>query len=203
MLNCPTRRTGGPWTFATAGPCPGANPYYTADQAGNTFQVTMAGGSFAARGDYAACSGDQGADEFGGGPTTVAGPIPHPNPDPTGVIYQGSKIRFADIIRGTSCTFLVGERYLQADNYYNGFDCGDNEVMYVGCDNDNSRDTSGSPHQDQVGLGDTQSFGSAHSGGLNMLYCDASVHFIQYDVNLASVWTPMGNRMSPIVTELP
>ena len=50
------------------------------------------------------------------------------------------------------------------------------------------------------GLGNDQMFGSAHNGGLNMLMCDGSVHFISYNITLRN-WQPMGNRSSTDVVE--
>jgi prepilin-type processing-associated H-X9-DG protein len=200
LFACPTRRTSGPW------PCgSGANPYYTADALGTTIAIQSP--PVAARSDYAANSGDQPFDEFGDGPTSyghmylnkLIPNIPTPGAG-TGVIFLASTVRFGDISRGLSATFLLGERYLNPHSYFNGEDSGDNEAMYVGCDNDNSRQTSDLPMQDRPGYADTQRFGSAHTGGLSMLYCDGSVHFINYDVDLAN-WQPMGNRNSIAITE--
>src|SRR4029077_3941408 len=106
---------------------------------------------------------------------------------------------FSDITRGLSNTFLLGERYLNPNDYFTGNDAGDNEAMYVGCDNDNSRQTSDRPMKDTPGFVDTQRFGSAHAAGLNMLLCDGSVHFINYDITLEN-WRPMGNRFSTAIT---
>jgi prepilin-type processing-associated H-X9-DG protein len=68
-------------------------------------------------------------------------------------------------------------------------------VMFVGFDNDNSRTTASQPIQDTPGVFNDQVFGSAHSSGLNMLYCDSSVHYISYDVNVAQ-WSAMGSIIS-------
>jgi prepilin-type N-terminal cleavage/methylation domain-containing protein/prepilin-type processing-associated H-X9-DG protein len=201
MFACPTRRTSGPFHWAW-----GANPYYTADAEGTTVSINVNAGDTMARGDYAANAGDQGHDEFGDGPTSYGRVIGHafvpnipPAGDGTGVIFFASNIRFSDITRGLSNTFLLGERYLNPNDYFTGNDAGDNEAMYVGCDNDNSRQTSDTPMKDTPGFGDTQRFGSAHAAGLNMLFCDGSVHFINYDITLEN-WRPMGNRFSTAIT---
>ncbi|HWY88899.1 MAG TPA: DUF1559 domain-containing protein [Gemmataceae bacterium] len=196
-FNCPTRRSPGSfeWTW-------GANPYYTADADGNTVSIWVNADDTMARGDYAANAGDQRNNEFGDGPTSYGERIGNtfvPNMptagDGTGVIFFASNIRFSDITRGLSNTFLVGERYLNPSDYFTGNDAGDNEAMYVGCDNDNSRVTFAGPLQDMPGFADTFRFGSAHSGGLNMLKCDGSVHFINYDITL-DTWRPMGRRFA-------
>jgi prepilin-type processing-associated H-X9-DG protein len=52
------------------------------------------------------------------------------------------------------------------------------------------------PDGDAPGLTNRQygfTFGSAHSGGMNVVYADASVHFVQYDVDPAA-FNRMGNR---------
>jgi len=196
LYNCSTRRTGGPWPYAG-----GSYAYHTATDDNTT--VTLSEGSELARADYAACVGDQGQDEnfnnIAGGDSLIID-VPPPPPGASGVIYEASKTRIGDISRGTSQTFLLGERYLDPNNYFTGKDAADNEGMYSGEDNDNSRDTSSLPMQDTAGAQDSQKFGSAHSGGLNMVYCDGSVHFISYDVDIAN-WRPMGNRYSDLVND--
>ncbi len=202
FLNCPTRRTGGPYPV---GRNPG-EPYYSAYPGGAglvTDTIMVPPDELMARGDYAACSGDgRGldgstglSDQENAGPTSYTNSPPFLTHPRTGVIYACSTVRPSDITRGTSQTFLLGERYINPDNYFTGMDGGDNELMYVGFDNDNSRTTSGAPMHDRSGVSNDQDFGSAHSAGLNMLYCDGSVHFLGYDVNLQQ-WSAMGNIQS-------
>jgi hypothetical protein len=68
--------------------------------------------------------------------------------------------------------------------------------MYVGFDNDINRTSYSPPMQDKRGFQDTKRFGSAHVAGLNMLRCDGSVDFINYDVE-AAVFKAAGNRLGP------
>jgi prepilin-type processing-associated H-X9-DG protein len=102
-------------------------------------------------------------------------------------------IRIADITNGTSNTYLVGEKNLNSASYLTQDDESDDETMYVGTDNCVLRTTSDPPLQDRRGLSDGYRFGSAHVGGLNMLYCDGHVEFVGYDVN-AKVHLRRGDR---------
>jgi hypothetical protein len=138
--------------------------------------------------EYAANGGDQPVDEFFPGPPSLAAgddpSYPWPSTDGlSGVIFQRSDLKLTDISRGTSNTYLLGEKYLNPDAYSNGSDPSDNENLYAGFDNDNTRCTYYPPHRDRPGYRDTFSFGSAHRAGLNMAYCDASVHFVLYEVD--------------------
>jgi prepilin-type N-terminal cleavage/methylation domain-containing protein/prepilin-type processing-associated H-X9-DG protein len=191
IFNCPSRRTGGPWNNGRGG-----EPYYFVDIQINPPKL--------ARTDYAACAGDQNLDEMGAGPASLAAgdgmsDAAWGNPDTTctGIIYRRSQIRPLDIIRGTSNTFVLGEKYLNPTNYFTGTDPGDNESMYVGMDNDISRDTFGLPMQDTIGVQDTFKFGSAHPGGMNMLYADGHVDFITFGID-PNVWRNSGNRRGPL-----
>jgi prepilin-type processing-associated H-X9-DG protein len=179
MLNCPTRRNGGPY--------PGVTSY-----------VNATGITQMAKVDYACNSGDQQQDEIYPGPASYA-----QGDDPTyawpataqftGVIYQRSSIPLLNIPNGTSNTFLLGEKYLNPSNYATGADPSDNENPYVGFDNDISRDTSSPPMQDLRGYQNTLIFGSAHSAGVNMVYCDGSVSLINYSID-PNVFKRAGNR---------
>ena len=82
--------------------------------------------------------------ESGGVPTTLS---QGDNPsfawvsmaDITGVSFLRSTIRFSDIRDGSSCTYLVGEKYVRPDYYDTGQDPGDNEGVYMGFANNVSR----------------------------------------------------------------
>jgi prepilin-type N-terminal cleavage/methylation domain-containing protein/prepilin-type processing-associated H-X9-DG protein len=169
LFNCPTRRPNQAW--------PNSIFYWDSDSV-----------KLVARMDYAANSGDQPINQFFGGPPSWAvGDDPSYHWPSTvilsGVIFQRSELSLIDIPRGTSNTYLLGEKYLNPDNYTNGTDSADNENLYVGFDNDNSRSTYLPPQRDLRGYNDYLSFGSAHAVGLNMAYCDGSVHFIPYSVD--------------------
>jgi len=123
----------------------------------------------------------------------------------TGVSYYRSEIELQRIEDGTSNTYMVGEKALGVDQYEGsagdeatpGFDWGENQNMYTGYEWDNHRgawplNNTGSskaayqPQQDQAGLAPANpqlKFGSAHVGGLNMVFCDGSVHQMSYDID--------------------
>lgn len=182
-FNCPSRRHGGPFF--------GNLSIRSADASGavRNFVPTAY-----ARTDYAANCGAMSFNEVGGGPGSLSAgdnaafweAAPYSNAENcNGIIYQRSMIKIRQIIRGTSNVILVGERYLNPNNYYTGTDPADNECMYVGMDNDVIRSSSaGQPRQDHAGFGSTTLYGSAHGGGFNMAYCDGSVRVVEYNVNL-------------------
>jgi prepilin-type N-terminal cleavage/methylation domain-containing protein/prepilin-type processing-associated H-X9-DG protein len=183
LFNCPSRRPNQAWPN-------GRNIQYW-----DSVAVTHLG-----RMDYAANSGDQPVNEWYSyiGPTSLeAGDSPSFNWPTTafltGVIFQRSELSLNHITHGTSNTYLIGEKYLNPDDYSNGLDPSDNENLYVGFDNDNYRFTSRPPKRDRRGDTDEWCFGSAHPVGLNMTYCDGSVHFIPYGVE-PQVHMQAGNR---------
>jgi prepilin-type N-terminal cleavage/methylation domain-containing protein/prepilin-type processing-associated H-X9-DG protein len=184
MYNCPSRRLGGPFPNNWPVNYVNTNPSYPPKLA---------------RTDYAANCGDALQNEINGGPGSWAA-VPNfnwGNTDVfTGIVFRRSNIKFAQITRGTSNTYLLGEKYLNPDHYTDGLDPADNETMYVGFDNDIHRCTGIAPHQDQKGVQDTLAFGSNHISGVNMAYCDGSVSLVAFNVN-PSVFKNSGNRNSP------
>ncbi len=112
---------------------------------------------------------------------------------PNGVIYLHSQVTMADIKDGSSNTYLIGEKAMDSNHYVDGMDGGDDWSMYTGMQDDVNRtvgyyDRSNvfqpfPPLQDAPDLKMMQSFGSAHSTGVNMSFCDGSVHTISYSVD--------------------
>jgi prepilin-type N-terminal cleavage/methylation domain-containing protein/prepilin-type processing-associated H-X9-DG protein len=120
----------------------------------------------------------------------------------TGVCYRRSMVHMRDIKDGASNAYLVGEKYLIPDGYANGMSHSDNSAATCGWTCDNWRwsgyassyqpgcasyaDSAGGalqPRQDTPGLEQFTNFGSAHAGSFNMVFCDGSVHAIDYSID--------------------
>jgi prepilin-type N-terminal cleavage/methylation domain-containing protein/prepilin-type processing-associated H-X9-DG protein len=203
VMNCPTRR---PAAVYPSKYYQGAPPVYGADPQPN---------GTSAKCDYCACAGDQGRPWDTLGPSSLAtartwtknqlaGTTPawknlavaisgDTGTPATGIAYLRSRVLMADVKDGTSQTYMLGEKYLQADYYFTGMCPADNEGMYCGYDNDNHRSSLYAPRQDMPGVNNQVGFGSAHANGLNMSFCDGSVQLINYAIVL-DVHRRLGNR---------
>jgi prepilin-type N-terminal cleavage/methylation domain-containing protein/prepilin-type processing-associated H-X9-DG protein len=111
----------------------------------------------------------------------------------TGISYFRSRVQACDISDGASSTYMLGEKYLNPDDYYNGEDNADNETLYNGYDNDLYRTTYYTPIQDTPGLPHSYRFGGPHAGGLHMAFCDGSVQLISFTID-ATTHSRLGNR---------
>ena len=109
----------------------------------------------------------------------------------TGVVATHSAVTMADITDGSSNTYLFGEKYMNPDHYTDGGVGYDDQSWDIGEDWDIVRWTgvtgdytnpSYMPVQDTPGCDYGMSFGSAHSGGFNMAFCDGSVQFMNYAI---------------------
>jgi prepilin-type N-terminal cleavage/methylation domain-containing protein len=108
----------------------------------------------------------------------------------TGVCFQRSEVGIEHISDGTSQTYLIGEKYINAQNYETGTDDGDNESWGTGFNNDVNRAAYDAPAQDRDTTGrpklDCQAriFGSVHTGFF-MAWCDGHVEMVSFDIDLA------------------
>ena len=101
----------------------------------------------------------------------------------TGIAYQHSGITIADVKDGTANTYMVGEKYLNPDNYATGEDYTDDHPMFVGDDYDTFSWSFNPPMQDRAGYPDFHRWGSVHAGGFNVALCDGSVRSIGYSID--------------------
>ena len=97
------------------------------------------------------------------------------------------------LVDGGSTTYLIGEKYLDPDNYDNGEDWGDDSCYFTGVDHDNERWSESPPAQDQKGQPAPYIWGSAHPSGFNIVMADDSVRSISYSVD-EIVHLRLGNR---------
>jgi prepilin-type N-terminal cleavage/methylation domain-containing protein len=192
MFNCPTRRPAilYVWTLP-------------ADQNAEQYGVPKGAG----RSDYAINSGT-GYNQLGFGPKTIAEGL---NPAYTGwasatilakldgICFERSTITIKQITAGTSHTYMLGEKYMNPDNYAAADYWGDNSCMYTGFEDDNFRCTgwdggpTNPPYRDRRGFSNDIAFGSAHSAAWNLAFCDGSVRSISYTID-ANVHMHLGKR---------
>jgi prepilin-type N-terminal cleavage/methylation domain-containing protein/prepilin-type processing-associated H-X9-DG protein len=144
--------------------------------------------SLAAHSDYAASSGTLGP-TFWSPPQTgdpsfadVAN-YAYPTYAFDGAISCLTLMKLANITDGASNTYLLGEKYLIPDNYFNGLEATDNNPVYAGYDWDYHRWSTTAPKQDTPGVSDWYCFGSAHASGFNLAFCDGSVHSISFNID--------------------
>jgi hypothetical protein len=118
--------------------------------------------------------------------------------DTGGLFYQCSEVPIADVRDGTSRTYLIGEKYVNPDWYISAKTASnyDDNSAFTGFVNDSLRAVSDDPYasvptympmQDTPGYGGQWafgSFGSAHAGITQFVFCDGSVRGISYDINV-------------------
>ncbi len=181
---CPTRRR------AAVYPRPKGHAYH------NGRQVSSAGSV-----DYAINAGNTNARWYDGPGSMSAAATYDWNYNGaqgnTGVSYARSEITVADIRDGTTNTYLLGEKYLNTDNYTDGWATDDDCGMYEGAAYDTYRwcHPDYYPIQDRAGVESPNRFGSAHSAGLNMAFCDGSVRSISYSID-REIHSRLGHRTS-------
>ena len=122
-----------------------------------------------------------GANYIGSDPAYFNGPFP-----------AHATIKLEDINKGLSSQILIGEKYLNPNDYTTGIAPDDNECLYVGIDNDTMRSTASPPLQDRPGLVASTQFGSAHPSGSFFIFADGSARQLTYLIN-PSVFQHLGD----------
>jgi hypothetical protein len=193
IFNCPSRRPLGLL------PIQSSVTFYSSST--NDTTMTSITPPTLCRCDYAACGGDT---DKGAAPPTKSWPTSSSstassggqnpafwnsfiqNQTFNGICAPHSQIKGGSISRGRSVVFMVGEKYLDPDNYLNGLDPGDNATWDMGFDVNTIR-WAGSkflPTQDTPGLtAGSNTFGSTHVSGFNMVFGDGSVHTLNFTID--------------------
>jgi prepilin-type processing-associated H-X9-DG protein len=80
---------------------------------------------------------------------------------------------------------LIGEKYLNPLHYADGRQIGDNECATDGFNIDSCRGAGPNlePLWDTASVVQNYNFGSAHPEGFHMVFCDGSVHLIDYRID--------------------
>ncbi|MGH7201291.1 MAG: DUF1559 domain-containing protein [Planctomycetaceae bacterium] len=160
---------------------------------------------YVAKTDYAVNEGDFITDT-GEGPLTLEEGDSEDYPwrdtrKATGICFQRSEIRAADITDGMSQTYMAGEKYVSRPNYQTYDDPGHDQSMFSGVDLDINRWTIDPPRPDGDAIQERR-FGSAHSGGCHFVLCDGSVRLIGYGID-REVHRRLGNRRDGLPVEVP
>ncbi|OAI42265.1 hypothetical protein AYO40_00025 [Planctomycetaceae bacterium SCGC AG-212-D15] len=149
--------------------------------------------------DYAGNGGTSGTWGSSGTPFSTANNaldgmiIPSPNGAPSGQIGSGQTLSLANIPDGTSNTMMISEKYLV---HPLAGDSDDDQGWTDGWDNDTICFSSASlPIQDgsNPGGGCGLIFGSAHTGAMQSVFADGSVHPIRYAID-ATTWHNLCSR---------
>lgn len=210
---------------------------------------SLSAGTLVARSDYAiSCGsvgsvpGSQGINQYGSGPPVGADVLPLTpsagslqsgyfgsrevtNPQIySGICFEQSTVRKDDVTSGLTQTLMLGEKYIDANQYTTGATgTGDSYNEYAGFADDNGRCTAFAnangtpfflpPAQDRAGLSTVTSaypnpplpnaiygFGSAHPQAANFVFCDGSVLPINYAVDPTTFcWLGIRNRTATTV----
>ncbi|WP_197527633.1 DUF1559 family PulG-like putative transporter [Posidoniimonas polymericola] len=211
VLNCPSRREGGPYAAS--------NTAKSGDGTGGVGQYVQRVG---ARADYAVSVGDE--TQYDGNciglcPSDYKKTSYDPKDFPpkaakfTGISYCGAAVKLRQITDGLSKTIALGERWVPEEIYADGENwVADDWGMYAGFQDDmakstyyNGRNPTHRPRGDFESLEAVQTelgtfgdrtrefFGGPHTGGCMFSMCDGSVSLLNYDVDVET-FRQMGAR---------
>jgi hypothetical protein len=211
IMNCPSRRSGGPYPRVGGGDALSGNGTGLAGR----YPMTQP-----ARGDYAVNVGDE--TDFDGRCLDIApdqynaprdGRFPPSSDVYSGVSFCGTAVKLRQITDGLSKTIALGERWIPAPTYENNQPWGaDDWGMYVGFQDDtvrstfyDGRDVSHVPIADTTDVRSIKGvtgiehiyarelFGSVHPGGCIFSRCDGSADLIAFDID-PEMFRQMGDR---------
>jgi len=105
----------------------------------------------------------------------------------SGLSFSCSEVQAAVVRDGLSQTYLLGERYIDANHYHTGMTGSDNETWVSGTNNDTIRTGGWQPRQDVAGWdnGAALLFGGPHAASFCMGFADGSVRWIAYTIEPA------------------
>lgn len=125
-------------------------------------------------------------------------PYPIKDQDSGGMLYGNSSLRLTDCIDGTSNTILASERRYRVDHAATWLGAGKNDsygnadtlrtLFRAGFTMNFNYTAAGSP--ENAGKG----WSSEHTGGVNVLMTDGSIHFLRDSTNASAVLNPMSLR---------
>ena len=196
-MNCPSRRPSVPYP-QRPDTVDSSRPYNPGFDGQRCDTLTVV-----AKSDYAGNSGNMVWSYSVEGPPTLAAAKTFTWLSPSycnGIFFAHAVYKLIDITDGTSHTYLVGEKYINADNYFTWDSIGDSQPFYIGWDPDINRSTYYPPFPDTPGMTNNYCFGSAHPNGLHMSFCDGSVRMIGYSID-PKVHANLGNRMDGVVID--
>jgi prepilin-type N-terminal cleavage/methylation domain-containing protein len=196
LFVCPTRRPCAPWSIASEYPYVG-----TPKPFGDVAEV--------ARSDYAINGGAGQIFSFAGPATIMQGDLDSfwmnsPSlKNFSGISHMRTAVSLRSVEDGASKTYLVGEKHIDADEYFLGTSLGDNESLYAGYCTDLHRFVGAAERErfnlspyappmhdrdtvEQDGMESFLRFGSAHSTGFHMVFCDGSSRLITFDIDSAA-----------------
>jgi hypothetical protein len=210
IMNCPSRRSGGPYPRPTGGDALSGNGTGLAGR----YPMTQA-----ARGDYAVNVGDE--TEFDGRCLTISPDqyntlrigFPPSSDVYSGISFCGTAVKLRQITDGLSKTIALGERWIPASAYENSQGwVADDWGMYVGFQDDTVRSTyydgQTPTHVPIADTGNVMSipgvdslddrvprelFGGPHPGGCIFSRCDGSADLIAFDID-PEMFRQMGDR---------
>jgi prepilin-type N-terminal cleavage/methylation domain-containing protein len=100
-----------------------------------------------------------------------------------GLIYRMSRTVPAAIKDGLTNTYLIGEKFVAADEVSSGMAEGDQRPAFVGYSSDVIRWAHEPPTRDSAETAAPNAFGSGHAAGWTAAYADGSVRTLSFDID--------------------